>query len=264
MKWPETAALVWLTACVSPGQSVLSLPQFDAASVKPSSPGDIRGSTFEFIPGGGLRITNGTLRGILETAYSVRDFQIVGGPGWLNSDQWEIYARSNPGGPSDIAETRRKLQALLAQRFQLKAHREIRELPIYALVVAKGGSKLATVPSQNAEGSVAGIHAECGRMTGTMTSIKNLTVYLERQVRRPVVDRTGLTGRYDFQLDWESDAGPCAASAVDGAARGAGGDSSDGPSLFTALQEKLGLKLESTRGPVEVIVVDRADKADDN
>jgi len=91
MKSCGTVELALLTACVSLGQP---LPQFDAASVKPAGAGDIRGSAFQFTPGGGLTITNGTLRGILETAYGLRDFQIVGGPGWLNSDRWEIFARA--------------------------------------------------------------------------------------------------------------------------------------------------------------------------
>ena len=91
----------------------------------------------------------------------------------------------------------------------------------------------------------------------------NLAVYLERQLRRPVVDRTGLSGRYNFQLDWTPDSGPCAAP-IDEGGPGTPVSSPDGPSIFTAVQEKLGLKLESTKGPVAVIVVDHAEKADEN
>jgi uncharacterized protein (TIGR03435 family) len=260
MKRSPSAALICVTVSMSFGQPVPSLTVFEAASVKPSSPGDVRGATFGFTPGGGLKITNGTLRGIIEMAYGVRDFQIVGGPGWLNSDRYDISARSTPGAPGGIAETRLRLQTLLASRFQLKVHRETRELPVYALVVARGGSKLFSAPAPVGEQSMPGIRAECGRMTGTMTSMTNLGVYLERQLRRSVLDRTGLTGRYNFELDWMPDSGPCATPAPDGAAV----DSSGGPSLFTALQEELGLKLESTKGPVEVIFLDHAEKADDN
>ncbi len=96
-------------------------------------------------------------------------------------------------------------------------------------------------------------------MTGTMTSMANLAIYLERQLRRPVVDRTGLSGKYDFQLDWTPDSGPCSASAAN-----SDNGASDSPSIFTAIEEKLGLKLASTKGPVEVIVVDHAEKADEN
>jgi hypothetical protein len=113
-------------------------PTFEAASVKPSEPGNLRGSTFEFLPGGGLRIRNGTLRAILETAYDIREFQIIGGPAWVNSERYDILARSADGpGVADsqdnIKAVRLRLQALLAQRFKLEVHREIRDIPEYAL-----------------------------------------------------------------------------------------------------------------------------------
>jgi uncharacterized protein (TIGR03435 family) len=238
--------LIMITASAGLSQA----PAFDAASVKPGKPGDTRGATFQFTPGGALNITNGTLRDIIETAWNVRDFQILGGPGWLNSERYDISARSSDGGGQ--AETRLKLQVLLAQRFRLRIHHEMRDLPIYALTVGKSGSKLVESDAPLPAGSIAGIRASCGQIVGTTTSMANLAVYLERQLRRPVVDRTGLTDRYSFQLEWTPDSGPC--SAV----------SSDGPSIFTALQENLGLKLESTKGPVETIMVDHAEKADEN
>jgi bla regulator protein BlaR1 len=262
---PRSIALIFITACGSFGQAPPP-PAFDAASVKLSSPADLRGPTFQFNPGGALKITNGTLRDIIETAYSARDFQILGGPGWLNSERYDISARSAPadaqtgqGNPAnDVAETRLKLQTLLTQRFQLQVHREIKDLPIYALVVGKNGSKLIEGQAPASDGPPAGIRSGCGQMTGTMTSMANLAVYLERQLRRPVADRTGLSGKYNFQLDWTPDSGPCSPAA------NSDNGSSDAPSIFTAIEEKLGLKLESTKGPIEVIVVDRAEKADEN
>jgi uncharacterized protein (TIGR03435 family) len=224
-------------------------PAFDAASVRPGAPDDARGSTFEFPPGG-LKVTNGTLMGIIESAFEVRDFQILGAPGWANSDRFNIVARSAPdGGPFEISATRRKLQTLLGERFQLKAHRETRELPIYVLAIGKNASKLKE--ARASDGPV-GIQRGCGQMTGTAASMANLTTYLSRELGRPVEDRTGLSGRYDFHVDWTPDSGPCTGSAT------------DGPSLFTALQEQIGLKLESTKGPVEVIVIDSVEKPDDN
>jgi uncharacterized protein (TIGR03435 family) len=236
------AGLMFLTSCMVLGQS------FEVASVKPGRPGDARGSTFQFTPGGGLKVTNGTLKGIIETAYDVRDFQIAGGPGWLSSQPWDISARS--ASDDGINETRRRLQALLAQRFQLKVHRETKELAAYALTVAKSGPKLLEGVSAN---TPAGVRRGCGQMTGIRASMANLALYLSRQLERPVLDRTGLSGRYDFQLDWAPDSSACSAPAND-----------DGPSIFTALQEKLGLRLESTKSPMEIIVVDYAEKADDN
>jgi uncharacterized protein (TIGR03435 family) len=257
------AGLVFLVSSTVFGQSALPLPTFEAASVKPVEPGDAGGSTFQFIPAGGLKVTNGTLKGIIETAYDVRE---SGGPNWVNSERYDISAkapedlRTGNGAPPDgISETRRRLQTLLAQRFQLKVHRETKELPVYALAAGMSGSKL--VEGTASSNVPAGIRRGCSQMTGMRASMANLAFYLSRQLERPVLDHTGLSGRYDFQLDWTPDSGPCSAL-TDGAGAAAG--SSDGPSIFMALQETLGLKLESTKGPVDVIVIDHAEKADEN
>jgi uncharacterized protein (TIGR03435 family) len=234
------------------------LPQFEAASVKPSEPGNVRGSTFELLPGGGVRIRNGTLRAILETAYDIREFQILEGPVWVNSERYDILANGPDGPqigagnpPEDVTSIRLRLQALLAQRFKLEVHRETRDLPEYALEVAKNGSKLVGDDAAHMS-QTAGIQRSCGKMTATNTTTTNLTVYLARQLDRPVLDRTNLTGRYSFQLQWTPDAGPCP-------------DTPDGsPSIFTALQEQLGLKLESTKGPVDSLIIDHAERPDAN
>ena len=240
---------MFLASYTLPGQEATRSPVFDAASIKPSNPDSVGGSTFSFTSGGGFAATNATLKGLIESAYDVRDFQISGGPGWLDSDRYDLTAKSSPGASGTTNETRQRLQSLLSERFQLRVHRETKDLPEYALVVGKGGAKLREGEPANGP---AGIQRECGRMTGTGASIANLTVYLSRQLDRPAVDKTDLAGRYDFQFSWTPDSGPCA------------GASSDAPSLFTALQEELGLKLESTKGPVEVIVVDGAEKASAN
>jgi uncharacterized protein (TIGR03435 family) len=253
----------WAAAFAQP-----AAPAFEVASVKPSPP-DARGSTYNFTNGGGLTVQNGTLRGIIEMAYDVRDFQISGGPAWLDTARFDIFAKSAAGDPQmqtatrqeRIAESRRRLQTLLAERFQLKVHPETKQLPVFALVVGKNGSKLKNLADVAADAG-GGISSGCGRMTGTRTQMANLALVLSRQLGRPVLDRTGLTGRYDFQMEWTPDNGPCAAPA-DGASPGAG-SSTDGPSIFTALQEQLGLKLDSTKAPVEIVVVDHAEKAEGN
>ncbi len=243
------ALLVSLIPAWGFGQNAAPVPAFDAASVRPGAPDDVRGSTFEFPPGG-LKVTNGTLMGIIESAFEVRDFQILGAPGWAKSDRYNIVARSaSADTSSEISVTRRKLQTLLSQRFQLKSHQETRDLPIYVLSTGKSGSKLKEGKASDAPG---GILRACGQITGTRASMANLTAYLSRELGRPVQNHTDLSGRYDFHVDWTPDSGPCAGSAT------------DGPSLFTALQEQLGLKLESTRGPVEVIVIDSVEKPDGN
>jgi uncharacterized protein (TIGR03435 family) len=144
-----------------------------------------------------------------------------------------------------------RLQALLAQRFKLEVHREIRDIPEYALEVGKNGSKLVGDDITNISAK-AGIQRSCGQIIGTQTTIANLTMYLARQLDRPVLDRTGLVGRYSFQLVWTPDAGPCP------------GATDDNPTIFTALQERLGLKLESIKGPVDSLVIDHAERPDAN
>jgi uncharacterized protein (TIGR03435 family) len=133
----------------------------------------------------------------------------------------------------------------------LGVHRETRELPEYALEVAKNGSKLVGGGAANASVS-AGIQRSCGKMIATNTTMANLTVYLARQLDRLVLDRTGLTGKYSFQLQWTPDAGPCL------------GVADDSPSIFTALQEGLGLTLESIKGPVDSLVIDRVERLSEN
>lgn len=211
--------------CILTGVSGLA-QSFDAASVKPADPAAV-GSTFQFPPGGRLRISNGTLRQIIETAwYEFRDFQIVGGPSWLNSERYDISAASGSQvAPVGISEVRKELQALLGERFELRVHTETRELPLYRLVPAKGGPK---VENANETGpGPAGIQSSCGRMTGTRSTMENLAVYLSRQLHRPVEDHSGMSGKYNFEFEWTPDDVRCSPP-------------TEGPSLFTALQEKLG------------------------
>ena len=250
-------ALIFLASFAAFGQDAAPSPVFDAASIKPAKSGDMRGSTFAFTPGGGMKVTNGTLKGLIESAYNVRDFQIAVGPGWLDSDRYDLVAETAPSDriASDISDTRRRLQSLLAERFQLIVRRETKELPVYMLAAGKNGSRLMESRASNGpSSSPSGIQRECGRMTGTNASVADLIVMLSRQLDRPVIDRTGLSGKYDFQFEWVPDTGPCAATA----------DGGSGPSIFTALQERLGLKLDSTKGPVDVILVDRAEKVSEN
>jgi uncharacterized protein (TIGR03435 family) len=209
------------------------------------------GSTFQFPPGR-LRISNGTLRQIIETAwYEFRDFQIVGGPSWLNSERYDISAASESRGtPDGIPEVRKKLQTLLRDRFELRVHTETRELPMYRLVPARTGPRVESA-GETRDPRPAGIQSSCGRMTGTRATMTDLTVYLSRQLHRPVEDHSGLSGKYNFEFDWTPDDVPCSPPG-------------EGPSLFTALQERLGLRLESAKTPQQVLVIDDVKKPGDN
>jgi len=192
-------------------------------------------------------VTNGTLKGMIETAYDLRDFQIFGGPGWVNSERYDVLAKSE-SAVEDNQAIRRRLQTLLAERFQLQLHRETKDLPEYALRVGKNGTRLsAGEPSR-----VEGIERSCGQMVATRATMGNLVFMLSRQLDRPVIDDTGLPGKYKFDLKWTPDAGPCT------------GATDDRPSLFTALQEQLGLKLESIKGPVDSLVIDSAARPSEN
>jgi uncharacterized protein (TIGR03435 family) len=230
---------------------------FDAVSIKPSE--SLRGSTFQFLPGGGLNVRSGTLRGLIESAYDVREeFQIVGASGWMNSERYDVIAKSGASdeqttrnAQDNIAATRVRLQALLADRFELKIHRETRGLPGYALVQAKTGSKLVPDTTPAGQNTRDGIEALCGRMKGTRASSAQLASRLARVLNRSISDRTALSLKYTFSLEWTPDTGSCGPDSL---------TSSDGPSLVTALQEQLGLKLEPIRADVEVLVIDHAER----
>jgi uncharacterized protein (TIGR03435 family) len=229
-------------------------PAFDAVSVKPSDPASGHGTVVNMTPGEGLRVVNATLRDMIETAYDVRQFQIQGGPSWAGASKYDVAATSGlPAGakpPSDWKEVRLKAQAMLKQRFQLELHRETRELPIYSLVVAKGGVKPDGLSAT--DGPRRGINAGKGTMLGEAATIADLVSKLSRLLDRPVVDHTGLQGNYDFKLQWTPDM----ESSVP--------EPSAGPSLFTAIQQQLGLRLEATKGPVEVLVIDRVERPSEN
>ncbi len=273
-----------------------SAPQsFEVASIKPSA-GDGRRVGISIAPGGRFTASGINVKWLVQEAYDVRDFQISGGPDWLTSQRYDIVAKADE--PNLTREKiRPMLRSLLAERFNLKIHRETKELPTYALVVAKNGPKLRASDVKNdaqpdepapkavgpgtptgpahAEGQPAPVGARRkgasirmgrGRLDGQDISVSEIANLLAQQVGRPVEDQTGLRGKYDFILEWTPDenmrgGGPFG----DGMAHeGAPGGDSSGPSIFTALQEQLGLKLESKKGPVEILVIDHVDRASEN
>ncbi len=244
--------IVIATGMVCPAQS----PAFEAALVKLSAPGEQVRMRRE---PGRLAITNFSLRAIVRYAYDVEDIQISGGPPWFNSDRWDIVATC--GREISEAERRRMLQALLNERFQMTIRHEMKELPVYALSVAKGGSKLtpgATGNPERVELNVngAGFH----HMMGQSVTLSTIAKVLTGPVGRIVIDRTGINGSFDYQLEWVPD--PASMPSINGARPD--GSNLDGASIFTAVQEQLGLKLESTKGPVEILVIERAEKAAEN
>jgi uncharacterized protein (TIGR03435 family) len=313
-RWPGVLALCVVLACAGLNmdwtrllaQAGADSPQFEVASVKPHKSDD---GSFGIVglPGGRFTATNASLRLLIRSAYQLQDDQIVGGPSWLGSDHFDIVAKAQenavfgptpPGqGPGDM---QLMLRALLADRFRLTTHKETRELPIFALVMARADKRLGPQLRMSAVdcatsavargrggpggpgavGVPGGRGAEPGVLTplasgerppcrmrigpGTITSggsrMTQLATTLSTWVNRLVVDKTGLDGGYDIDLQWTPDQMPY----------GLGGDpppaaaptpiDPNRPSIFTALQEQLGLKLDPQRGPVDVLVIDHVEK----
>jgi len=241
-------------------------PSFEVVSVKPNDPNS-RGNYYSFNHAG-VSVENGTLSGLIEMAYDVRDFQIVGGPGWIQTDRYQVTAKVSvedekalpANGPERTRQMRLKLQAVLAERFQLQMHRETREESEYSLVVGKSGPKIREADASLPQ---AGISSNCGVMKGTRARMTTLGVVLSRQLQHPVVDHTSLTGLYDFEMTFAPETG-CGSGQPPDSGTPVAEAPLDRPSIFTAIQEQLGLKLESIKGPVEVIVIDRVEKPDPN
>jgi uncharacterized protein (TIGR03435 family) len=265
-------------------------PSFEVASIKPSDPGQ-RGSSIMNQPGGRLVIRAVPLRALMTFAYRVRDFQVSGGPGWVGTDRWDMEARAEEGSitpPTGLPDPNTpdpmaiRLQSLLEDRFQLKLHRETRDLPIYELSIAKGGSKMKLsedqTPYQPPErgapppppmqpgGAMPRFSMRMGRgnLEGVAMDIPNIVQAFSSQFGRTVVDKTGLKGLYDLKLQWTPDLAALGGPAGPGGPEAAPPIDPNGPSIFTAIQEQLGLKLDSTKGPVDVLVIDSVQKPTEN
>ena len=192
--------------------------------------------------------SNSSLEMLVLWAYDTRKDRLFGQPKWLDSVAYDVVAKAaEQTPPATIPQMRLMMQSLLAERFQLGVHRETREMPMYALVLGKGGSKLHLteavdnpVSARNPFGMT-----RSGRLSGTQVSTGMLARVLSDQLGRAVEDQTGLKGVFDFTLDWAPDTDP---------------DAPTGASIFTAIQEQLGLKLDPRKGQVEVLVIDRIER----
>jgi uncharacterized protein (TIGR03435 family) len=244
----------------SPQPTVSPLPSFEVASIKLNRSGGPR--SHMWYPTGRFIASNQTIKALIEFAYNIQAFQLSGGPNWINSEKYDIDAKAE----DSIAEGLQKLsfeqwreqlglmlQSLLADRFNLKVSHETRELPVYALVIAKNGPTLqVSKPDGTLSNPTKGSdnRGQPGMSTSRITdgSMADLARGLSHQLGRIVLDQTGLKGKYDFTLQYSHDENP----------------DSSGPSIFSALQEQLGLKLESTKGPVDVLVIDHIERPSEN
>jgi uncharacterized protein (TIGR03435 family) len=257
MFWRETMrtiCAVTLAAVVTIGihaQDTAAALKFEIVSIHPAPP-DARGMGIS-PRGSRVQIRNATLKFLIQVGWNLQDFSISGGPSWLDERRWDIVA--TPGG--EMARIRPMIQNMLVDRFGLVVHRETREARVYDLVVSKPGRLKAAVPGQSQ--LMTGLASMTGRGIGT----GQLAETLSSRLGLPVIDKTGLTGIYDFDLSWtpdETEALP-AKPGVDPVARQAAlaaAANNSGASLSMELQDKLGLKLQPGKGPVSGIVVDSA------
>lgn len=235
-------------------------PEFEVATIKPSQP-DQQGSGFR-VRGREFSTVNTSLSSLLTFAYGLHPKQIVGAPAWVDSDKFDIAAHPDLPGRPDDKQWKSMLQQLLADRFELKFHHEQRELAVYALVVTEKGSKLTK--SQGDPNGLPGMFFRgLGNLPATNATMQDFAGLLQSAVLdRPVVDQTGLTGRWDFTLNWTPDESQFVSLGIKVPPPS---DKPDAPpGLFQAIQEQLGLKLNAVKTPVDVLVIDHVEKPSAN
>ena len=257
------------------------VPAFEVASIKPNKSGT--GMTMLQTTPVGFSASNISLKAVIQHAYGVEENQILGAPSWVGSERYDIEAKvssSDTDALHDLNPDQRRLmlQPLLADRFQLKVHTELRDFPVLVLVVAKGGPKLHEAkPGDTYPNGLKGFDGgggpgmmlmRPGQLTAQGVDLSFVAKQLSQQLGRTVQDKTGLTGKYDFTMQWKPDRDPSPMpGAPEPGQQGPGAtlstDSSEA-SIFTAVQEQLGLKLESRKAPVEVLVIDHVEAPSEN
>jgi uncharacterized protein (TIGR03435 family) len=268
--FPELAATIAIGLLNAPAGDAQSPsasrpPISYVASVKPNNSAEPR-TLIDYYPGGRLRADAVTVAALLRLAYRIQDYRILGAPAWFSTNRYDIAAKVDDNPPPSQQVF---LQTLLADRFHLAVHQETRDRPTFTLVLARSDRKLGPqlIPSDfDCAAYAAAPHAppdpartpncatriNIGALSGKAIPMTQLATSLAPFLSRFTIDKTGLTGRFDVEFTWTPDEVP--ANAPD----------SVGPALFTAIQEQLGLKLVSGRGPVDVLVVDRSEKPSEN
>ncbi|HWE52601.1 MAG TPA: TIGR03435 family protein [Bryobacteraceae bacterium] len=235
-----------LAVCGVFGQA---LPSFEVASIRPYERVNQMGHGLTNISGPRVTMTGYTVSGLIQYAYDMRNYQVSGGPNWITSDTYSVTAKVEGDASAPVAEIRKMVQSLLAERFELKLHRDTKEEKVYLLESAKTGGTLKPSIAEKTTMQMGAGHLMMAKVTTPV-----IAAMLASVLGRPVLDRTGMTGEFDFTLD----------SPDVNMGRPQPQDENPGPSLFTALQEQLGLKLEPSRGPVEILVVDHIGKPAEN
>jgi uncharacterized protein (TIGR03435 family) len=247
-------AVIALYVCL-PIVAAAQPPAFEVASIKPS---DYQGGPLRVtarVEADGINFSNVTPRLCIQRAYGVKSYQLTG-PEWIDTDRYMIVAKAAGAVPEERILL--MLQTLLAERFKLVVHHETKEMPVYALTVSRNGPKLKEATDQGATQ----IGPDGDEMVFERVSMAQLAGTVSRSLDRPVIDETGLKGLYNFRLAWVNDNRPKPNGAI--AATPDASDPAEAPSVFAALQERLGLKLEPRKAGVDVILIDHIQRPSAN
>lgn len=223
-------------------------PDWEVAAVKPSNPNDVAGQHIR-LRGRTVMLLDTTVEQFLLLGYGLQQVQLAGEPDWAKTNRWDVVGEANLEGEPSWKQLQGMIRKILAERFGLQSHHEQREMPVFALTVARGGPKMIANTSDpngwmdQQNGETNGRHVEALKNA----SMADLALILQFHVDRPVIDRTGLKGRYDFKLQWTVD--DAATTAPDAP-----------PGSFTAIQDQIGLKLERVKAPADVLVVDKLER----
>jgi uncharacterized protein (TIGR03435 family) len=283
MRLTTVAVFVTLTGIAiaqgnSPGRGNVPAPKFDVASIKPVAPGS-RMITSRSLPGGAVDLHNVTVEELIVNAWHIFPYQILGAPAWIRTAAYDISAK--PETAVKPGEVNLMLQALLKDRFELAMHHETRNLPIYALVIARKDGTLGPSLVESKEGGCAvripgnpppprpdpakPATRWCGllmmrprKLSGAAVPIVALAEQFSLRLGRTVMDMTGLKGNYDIDLEWTADEG--AFPFLEGSSDPVAPPDPQGQTILTALKEQLGLKIESRKASVEVIVIDHVER----
>jgi uncharacterized protein (TIGR03435 family) len=276
--WPSIPSFAQATPA-SPSQtpsataaSAAATPAFEVAAIRPNNSGS--GNSSSNTNNGRFTATNVSLKSLIQfDAYGIPSPRILGGPKWLDSARFDVEAKMDDSVTEHLhsldngqrrIQTQAMFQQLLAGRFKLAVHWETRELPVYALVVAKKGPKLQPTQEKNGgSGTSSNSNGTSAQFTATGITLPELakafTQEMSGELGRVIIDKTGIEGKYDLKLKWAPENGNAATGDASNAAQ-----PDSGPSLFTAIQEQLGLRLEPAKGSVDVLVIDHAEMPSEN
>ncbi len=258
---PETEWVIPAPLPKLPPMAADANPSFEVATIKPSQP-DRLGKGFG-VQGSHFRTINTTLADLIKFAYSVQDKQIIGAPSWVETDKWDIEAQPDAPGAPNKNQVSMMVQKLLADRFQLKFHKETKELSAYVLSTAKSGPKMTKSDSEQPLPELFFTNLSPATLTVRNATMDDVCQLFQSAVLdRPVVDQTGITGKWNFLLKWTADESQFSGMGVKAP------PPSDAavapPPLFTAIQEQIGLKLDAGKAHVPVLVIDKAEKPSAN